>query len=229
MAQVFSRGRMRLYLLKLLDEQPRHGYDILQLLQDRLGGGYEPSPGSVYPRLRRLEAGGLVTHDERGDSKVYRLTETGRAEVRERADELAVLERDIHESATKVADEDGEHIRDLERDIHESATRVADEVGEHIRHTVREVDREFQDVPAELRAYGRKPKRRLMKFTRQWPDAPEFAGPAGLVQMQLQVFQARVGALLDEATMHPDQVVDCAAVLEDAYRSIADILTGDDV
>ena len=47
--------RLRLYLLKLLDEAPRHGYEVIRLLQDRFMGVYSPSPGTIYPRLARLK------------------------------------------------------------------------------------------------------------------------------------------------------------------------------
>jgi len=64
MSPVFRHGRLRLYLLKLLDESPRHGYEVIRLLQDRFLGVYAPSPGTIYPRLARLEEDGLVTHEE---------------------------------------------------------------------------------------------------------------------------------------------------------------------
>ena len=87
MSPVFRHGRLRLYLLKLLDEAPRHGYEVIRLLQDRFLGVYAPSPGTIYPRLARLEEEGLVTHDEVDGRKVYRITEKGREELRARYDE----------------------------------------------------------------------------------------------------------------------------------------------
>ena len=75
MSPVFRHGRLRLYLLKLLDESPRHGYEVIRLLQDRFMGVYSPSPGTIYPRLARLEEEGLVTHDESEGRKVYRITD----------------------------------------------------------------------------------------------------------------------------------------------------------
>jgi DNA-binding PadR family transcriptional regulator len=75
---VFRHGGLRLYLLKLLDEAPRHGYEVIRLLQDRFLGVYAPSPGTIYPRLARLEEEGLVTHDEVDGRKVYRITDKGR-------------------------------------------------------------------------------------------------------------------------------------------------------
>ena len=52
MSQVFRHGALRLYLLKLLDEQPRHGYEVISLLEDRFMGLYAPSAGTVYPGWR---------------------------------------------------------------------------------------------------------------------------------------------------------------------------------
>ena len=77
MSPVFRHGSLRLYLLRLLDEEPRHGYEVIRLLQDRFMGVYAPSPGTIYPRLARLEEEGLVTHDDSGGRKVYRLSRRG--------------------------------------------------------------------------------------------------------------------------------------------------------
>ena len=63
MPPVFGHGRLRLYLLKLLDESPRHGYEIIQQLKERFDGLYAPSAGTVYPRLSRLESEGLIRHE----------------------------------------------------------------------------------------------------------------------------------------------------------------------
>ncbi|MDM4777954.1 PadR family transcriptional regulator [Micromonospora sp. b486] len=75
MTAVFSHGRLRLYLLKLLDDGPKHGYELIRLLEERFLGLYAPSAGTIYPRLQRLEAEGLVTHTAAGGRKVYEITE----------------------------------------------------------------------------------------------------------------------------------------------------------
>ncbi|HJX87898.1 MAG TPA: PadR family transcriptional regulator, partial [Gemmatimonadales bacterium] len=98
MAPVFAHGRLRLYLLKLLDEAPRHGYEVIRLLEERFHGLYAPSAGTVYPRLAKLEAEGLVTHATEGGRKVYSITDAGRAELAGRSGELADLELEIRES-----------------------------------------------------------------------------------------------------------------------------------
>ena len=101
MSPVFGHGRLRLYLLKLLDESPRHGYDVIRALEDRFLGLYAPSAGTVYPRLARLESEGLVTSADEDGRKVYRITEAGRAELAARQAELDDIESDITVSARR--------------------------------------------------------------------------------------------------------------------------------
>jgi len=75
---VFGHGHLRLYLLHVLSERPMHGYEIIQALKDRFGGTYVPSAGTIYPRLAKLEAEGLVTKQSDGRKTVYALTDAGR-------------------------------------------------------------------------------------------------------------------------------------------------------
>ncbi|MFD7893464.1 helix-turn-helix transcriptional regulator [Streptomyces sp. NPDC059743] len=111
MAPVFAHGRLRLYLLKLLDEAPRHGYEVIRLLEERFQGLYAPSAGTVYPRLAKLEAEGLVTHATEGGRKVYSITDAGRAELAGRSGELADLELEIRESVSELAAEIRDDVR----------------------------------------------------------------------------------------------------------------------
>ncbi|MER5891195.1 helix-turn-helix transcriptional regulator [Streptomyces sp. NPDC001941] len=111
MSPVFAHGRLRLYLLKLLDEAPRHGYEVIRLLEERFQGLYAPSAGTVYPRLSKLEAEGLVTHATEGGRKVYSITDAGRAELAGRSGELADLELEIRESVSELAAEIRDDVR----------------------------------------------------------------------------------------------------------------------
>ena len=83
------RGDVREAVLRLLAEQPMHGYQIIQELTARSGGAWTPSAGSVYPTLQLLADEGLVTSEEVGDKKVFSLTEAGTAAVAESADRPA--------------------------------------------------------------------------------------------------------------------------------------------
>jgi DNA-binding PadR family transcriptional regulator len=124
---VFRHGRLRLYLLKLLDESPRHGYEVIRLLQDRFMGVYAPSPGTIYPRLARLEEDGLVTHEDVDGKKVYSITDKGREEIRSRLGDLADLEDELTESLRDVAREISEDVRDTVRTIREELASAARE------------------------------------------------------------------------------------------------------
>ncbi|MEU9394927.1 helix-turn-helix transcriptional regulator [Streptomyces sp. NPDC048324] len=128
MPPVFAHGRLRLYLLKLLDEAPRHGYEVIRLLEERFQGLYAPSAGTVYPRLAKLEAEGLVTHTTEGGRKVYAITDAGRAELADRSGELADLELEIRESVAELAAEIRADVRgaagDLRREMRAAATEA---------------------------------------------------------------------------------------------------------
>jgi DNA-binding PadR family transcriptional regulator len=139
---VFRHGGLRLYLLKLLDEAPRHGYEVIRLLQDRFLGVYAPSPGTIYPRLARLEEEGLVTHDEVDGKKVYRITDKGREEIMARLDDLAELEEELTESVRDIAREVTEDVRDTVRNLREELTWAAKDVRRETREHAREEARD---------------------------------------------------------------------------------------
>ena len=138
MSPVFGHGRLRLYLLKLLEESPRHGYEVIRLLQDRFMGVYSPSPGTIYPRLARLEEEGLVTHEVVKGKKVYTLTDQGRAELERRMDELAELEEEITASAQSFAREVQEDVRHTVRSLREELTQAARDMRDSARITSKE-------------------------------------------------------------------------------------------
>ncbi|GAA1999108.1 PadR family transcriptional regulator [Microbacterium ulmi] len=117
MSPVFSHGDLRLYLLNLLDEGPRHGYDIMQALADRTGGTYTPSAGTIYPRLAKLEEEGLVTKTVDGRKTVYEITDAGRAEVAARAGDLEGIEAGLADSVRLIADEVRGSVREAMRSL----------------------------------------------------------------------------------------------------------------
>ena len=117
MVPVFSHGDLRLYLLSLLDEGPRHGYDIIQALSDRTGGTYTPSAGTIYPRLAKLEEEGLVTKTVDGRKTVYEITDAGRAEVAARAGDLEGIEADLADSVRLIADEVRSSVREAMKSL----------------------------------------------------------------------------------------------------------------
>jgi DNA-binding PadR family transcriptional regulator len=87
-----SRGDVRSAVLGLLAEQPMHGYQIISEIEQRSGGSWKPSAGSVYPTLQLLADEGLISAEESNGRKTYSLTETGRAEAEASAEKAAPWE-----------------------------------------------------------------------------------------------------------------------------------------
>src|SRR5262245_5897831 len=92
--RMLAQGDLRLIALALIAEQPRHGYEIIKVLEEKTAGWYSPSPGIVYPTLTYLEEAGYVTAEVEGSKKLYTITGEGRAHLDENRDFVdAVLER----------------------------------------------------------------------------------------------------------------------------------------
>lgn len=83
-ARLFEQGDLKYVILRLLEERPRHGYDIIKELESRFGGSYAPSPGTVYPTLTMLEDLGYArVVPEEGGKKIYEITDEGRQHLAE--------------------------------------------------------------------------------------------------------------------------------------------------
>ncbi|HZP30988.1 MAG TPA: PadR family transcriptional regulator [Acidimicrobiia bacterium] len=121
MSRVFAHGALRLYMLSMLEDRPRHGYELIQLLEDRFLGMYTPSAGTIYPRLSSLEEDGLVEHDVVDGKRVYRLTEAGRAELDARRTEIDRIGERAAASARDLARE----VRDVRREERRSNRRAS--------------------------------------------------------------------------------------------------------
>jgi DNA-binding PadR family transcriptional regulator len=80
------RGDVRSAILALLDDRPMHGYEMIQELEERTGGRWRPSAGSIYPTLQLLEDEGLVTDEQVEGKRVFSLTDSGREAVPERTE-----------------------------------------------------------------------------------------------------------------------------------------------
>lgn len=124
---VFAHGSLRLYLLSLLAEEPRHGYELIQALSDRFGGTYVPSAGTIYPRLAKLEEEGLVTKTTDGRKTVYSITDAGRAELAAREHELDAIEEEVTDSVRRLADEVRAGVNDAMRTLRAELASAARE------------------------------------------------------------------------------------------------------
>jgi DNA-binding PadR family transcriptional regulator len=86
---MFGRGDLKYALLDLLQERPKHGYEMIKELESRAGGFYTPSAGAVYPTLQLLEDRGWVSVETTEGKKVYAITDAGRQALKERRDQEA--------------------------------------------------------------------------------------------------------------------------------------------
>jgi len=92
--QMFESGEVKYVILRLLKEKPRHGYEVIKALEEKLGGWYTPSAGTIYPTLQLLEDQGYVKAMEEDGKKVYHITPEGEAFLEEHRDVLEeILQR----------------------------------------------------------------------------------------------------------------------------------------
>jgi DNA-binding PadR family transcriptional regulator len=149
---VFGHGQMRLYLLSLLDEQPRHGYELIQALEQRFGGTYVPSAGTIYPRLAKLVEEGLITKREDGRRSVYDITDAGREELRARSGELDGIENELSDSVRRLADEVRSSVNAAMRSLRADLAANARGAREEARATESEEQAESVSVRVESRS-----------------------------------------------------------------------------
>lgn len=100
---MLSRGDLRLLVLALLAEQPRHGYELIQHVSALFARAYTPSAGTIYPLLARFEQAGWVQAEGIGSRRVFAITAAGLAERQARAEEIAQAQRRAWGRAREVA------------------------------------------------------------------------------------------------------------------------------
>lgn len=203
MSAVFSHGRLRLYLLRLLAEGPKHGYELIRLLENRFHGLYAPSAGTIYPRLARMEQDGLITHTAAGGRKVYEITDAGRAELAARAEELSRLETDIHASVADLA-------------------AMAEEVEEGVRGSVRDLKKELRQAKHDARLAAGAERRHTVGHSP--PPPPE--GPAGEVQRKAADLATEVNRLVGLGRASAEDLRVASTVLDSVREQVRHILRG---
>jgi DNA-binding PadR family transcriptional regulator len=103
--RVFDQGDLRLVILHLVAEKPRHGYELIKAIEEQLGGAYSPSPGVIYPTLTLLEEMGLIAQaTSEGSRKLFAITDEGTAHLAENRAALdAILGRMAQLGAREAA------------------------------------------------------------------------------------------------------------------------------
>lgn len=228
MSRVFAHGALRLYLLKLLSEEPRHGYELIRLMEDNFLGMYTPSAGTVYPRLAALEDDGLVEHDEIDGRKVYRLTDAGRAELEARRSELDELQARAAESARQLARQVRDEVRSTVRDLRQELRTAMHDVKREERRAARDVRDDRRSRDQESRDQQRREQRRPRPREARERDRED----ARLVLRSLRAdLDAFVSDVISAARRHE---LDAARVrrvrdaLLEARESVIAALAGDD-
>ena len=122
-----DHGDLRLLILALNQEDPRHGYDLIIEIEQRTGGTYKPSPGVIYPALSVLEDQGLVKAKKVEGKRVFNLTEAGEAELAAHTDTLAKIEARLESLAHPEADLHPSDIRSASRRLRHTLFKTVTE------------------------------------------------------------------------------------------------------
>lgn len=145
----FDPGALRLVVLGLIAEEPRHGYDIIKALEAMFEGTYSPSPGAIYPMLQMLEEADLVVSEANGNKRLFRITEAGSAYLAETAAELDRITAQIrHVSGRMGGAAIGEEIREMGAMLR-TKLRGGDwsrEQVEKVREILKTARREIEDL-----------------------------------------------------------------------------------
>ncbi|PTS91081.1 PadR family transcriptional regulator [Sphingomonas sp. HMWF008] len=110
--RMFDSGELRLVLLKLIADEPRHGYDLIRQVEELTGGAYAPSPGVVYPTLTLLDDMGLIeARQAEGAKKLFAVTDTGTAHLAENAEQVEALMARLADVGAERARTDSASVR----------------------------------------------------------------------------------------------------------------------
>lgn len=219
MTRVFGHGGLRLYLLLLLGDEPRHGYELIRLLEDRFMGLYTPSAGTIYPRLTALEEDGLVEHEVVDGRKVYRLTPAGEAELESRRDEITAVAAEAVQSARALATEIRDEVRSSVRDLRRELKDAVRDVKREERRVKREVVIDARPARAERevlraeRVESRNGERELRDVVRS-------------LRADLESFAADVLAAARRHHLDADRLRQVSDALLDAREAVLDVLDG---
>jgi DNA-binding PadR family transcriptional regulator len=101
-SRMFDSGALRLVVLGLIADEPRHGYDIIKALENRFQGTYSPSPGAIYPMLQMLEEADLVSSEQHGKKNLYSISPEGKAYLSENKADLDRINAQLDQASEEI-------------------------------------------------------------------------------------------------------------------------------
>lgn len=151
--RMFASGELRLVLLKLVSDQPRHGYDLIKAIEEMTGGAYAPSPGVVYPTLQMMLDEGLIAElPDESARKIFSISEQGTEELAKEEETVAGLmerlsgigeerhspsHRQIHRAMENVRNA----LRQQRRALREAGDELAEQIVDVLDEAARKIDR----------------------------------------------------------------------------------------
>jgi DNA-binding PadR family transcriptional regulator len=147
--RLFDAGALRLVVLGLIADEPRHGYDIIKALEARFQGAYSPSPGAIYPMLQMLEEADLVSSVADGNKRLFSITEQGKAYLDENRAELERINAQIGQVSGRMGEVAlGDEFRALAFAVKSRLRRGgwSAEQAEKARDILRKARRELEDL-----------------------------------------------------------------------------------
>lgn len=159
--KIFERGDLKFVILRLLSQEPMHGYDVMKALEKESAGMYRPSPGSVYPTLQMLEDEGYLRVVESDGKKVYHVTDEGRAYLEENSDVVDEVFDRVDQFADRLF---GGDMKDLSSSFKRLASITFDEAfrwgtSEEVLAEMRDVLDDAADRLESIRKDARKARR----------------------------------------------------------------------
>lgn len=214
--RMLASGDLRLVALFLIEQQPRHGYDLIKAIEEHSHGFYSPSPGIVYPALTFLEEAGYVTSAAEGNKKLYTITDEGRAHLNDN--------REAIQSTLDFLAKAGSGMEHLRERMGSRDFPFTPEEAEQFRNRFRGMGREFgrggwfgdREAPPPRPDHPERPER---------PERPEYPGrpDRDLDDVAPEVNEARKAlkkAIKEAIRRHPDEDRRVAEILRRAAQDI---------
>jgi len=147
---MFDQGHLKFVILQLLEEKPRHGYEIIKEIEEKFGGTYSPSPGTVYPTLTLLEDLGYARAlPEEGGKKIYEITDEGRAYLAENKPLIDDIFSKITDFAANIF---GEPMMEVNRGLKDVAQAIYSRSGARSVDQIKRVKEILEQAAKDIKA-----------------------------------------------------------------------------